>query len=107
MLVGNRLAGFQFDDETIFDKEIGIVIAEDRFISVANSQRMLLFHLHPEFAQPVPQTVFIDLFQVAVAQEPMQFERDLPNPITQRQNVLLFSHLVPFVPFVAMFLSAR
>jgi len=49
MLINDGFDGFEFDDEAVFDKEIGKVLADDGSILVVYRDGMLLFTSRPSF----------------------------------------------------------
>ncbi|OGU11455.1 MAG: hypothetical protein A2075_22860 [Geobacteraceae bacterium GWC2_58_44] len=67
MFIGKSSRCFQFDDQPVFDEEVGGVIAEECPVFVKDIERMLLFYIKPSFPKAMCQTVFINLFQMSVA----------------------------------------
>ena len=67
MFVGKATAGFEFHDQLPFDKQIGLVLADDRAVFVAYGQGRLLLHHQADFLQSMGQGVLIDFLQVPVA----------------------------------------
>ena len=72
MFISDGFAGFQLDDEAVVDEEVGEIMAEDLAVFISHFERLLLFHLETGFAEAMGKTVFIDHFEVAMAQISMQ-----------------------------------
>lgn len=69
VFAGQRLASFEFNNQTVFHKQIGNIFTQDRPVFVVNFQRDLLFSFDSGLTQPVCQAIFINLFKMAVTQE--------------------------------------
>jgi hypothetical protein len=82
MLAGNRLGGFEFDDQLTFDQKIHEKLAKKRAVLVVNIDRMLLLDQQAKLAQTMRQTIFVDLLEVAVAKIAMNRKTGLPDHIT-------------------------
>ena len=83
MFGDKRFARLEFDDETVFGKDICVVISQACSVFIQNLERMLLLNSQSDFTQPVCQSILIYFFQMAMAKIDMQVKSDLPDLITQ------------------------
>jgi len=88
VFVGKRLHRLQFHDQAVVHEQIGEVFADESAILIVNGQRVLLLHVQAQFAEPVGQGVFIDLFQVAMFVIAVNRERGFPHGVTEFHDVL-------------------
>jgi len=95
MFVDQRLTGFQLDYETAFDKKICVILSKSRTVLVGHLQGILLLETDPGLSQTMGQSVLINLLQVPMPQVPVQGEANLPNPITQCQDLVVVHHCAP------------
>ena len=86
MLINDGFDGFEFDDEAVFDKEIGKVLADDGSIFVVNRDGMLLFHVEAELPKPVSEGVLINLLQMAVSMVLMDGVSRFADQVTQLKD---------------------
>jgi hypothetical protein len=89
MFVGQCFAGFQFDDETALNKKIGVILTKSRTVLIGYLQGMLLLETDSGLLETMGQSVLMHLLQVPMPQVPVQGQADLPNPITQGQDIPL------------------
>ena len=89
MLIDQRLAGLEFDDQLALDEKVGVILAKDRSVLVADRKRVLLVDADTFLSQAVSQSVLVHLLQMSVPQISVQGETDLTNPITQRQDLAI------------------
>ena len=81
MFGGQRRAGFQLKDETVFDEQVGEVVTKDSAVFITHLQRFLLLDCQSDCFQSVSHPVFIDLLEMPVAKITVQFEGGLTNPV--------------------------
>ena len=74
-------AGFQFNDQSAFDEQVGEILAQQRPVFIINIQWMLSLNVKAGFAQPIRQGVFVDLLQVAMPMIDMNGVSRLPNRV--------------------------
>ena len=84
---------FEFNDQDIFDEQVGGIISYYSPILVKHANWMLLFYVDSDFGQTVRQCVFINFLEVAMAMVEVDLVGDLSNLIRQFVNI---SHSFPF-----------
>jgi len=89
MLIDQRLAGLEFDDQLALDEKVGVILAKDRSVLVADRKRVLLVDADTFLSQAVSQSVLVHLLQMSVPQIPVQGKTDLANPIAEAQNLAI------------------
>lgn len=102
MLVGGRLAGFEFDDQAIFYKQVRVVIAEHSSVFVLHRQRMLLLDRDAVLPEPIHQSVFVNLLEMAASMVLVNCKTCFPNDVTKRVDVVP-SHFCAFLCFLWQF----
>ncbi len=65
MLVGYFFAGFNFNNQTVFDKQVSVESADNGSVLVVYGQGMLLFYHQAGLLQTMFQTIFIHFFKMA------------------------------------------
>ena len=74
MLVDDSPCGLELNDETILDNKVGKKLSQRRAIFIQNVHWKFLLNGKPGLPQSMSQSVFIDLFDVAVAMEAVNGE---------------------------------
>jgi len=81
VLVNQRPAGLQLDDQASIGDEIGVKFAQYGTILVEDAQWMLLIHLNALLAQAMSKSILVDFFEVAMAEMAMQRETGFANQV--------------------------
>ena len=84
--------GFEFDDQLVFYKQIGEVVAEYRAVFIENRERMLLDDLKTLFAKPMSEAVLVDFLCMAVAMVLMKREAGFADAIAELED-RIFNHV--------------
>ena len=92
MLGHQRLAGIQFKDEAVFNKQVSKVVAKNRTVLISHLQGSLSLDSQANFSQTVVHPVFLYLLEMPVAKISMQVEGRLPDLITQSPHAMVVSH---------------
>ncbi len=82
MLVNQCLAGFQFDNETVLDKKIRVILSKSCAVLIRDLQWILTLKMDPGLFETMGQSVFIYLLHMSMPQVPVQCKADLANPVT-------------------------
>src|SRR5438046_11776 len=98
MSIHQGLTCFQLDNEGERQEQIRDVLSEHGAVFIIDLERILLLDSKPGLAQPMCQSIFIDLLEVPVAQIAMEGEAGLPDQVAQLEYVIGWSHSV-FTPF--------
>ena len=81
MLAGDGLDRFEFHDQVLFNQKVGEEFPEQSAVLVADVDWILLLDGQAKLAQTMRQSVFIDLFEVAMPQVAMDGETCFPDDI--------------------------
>ncbi|MEN9663288.1 MAG: hypothetical protein RL324_2237 [Verrucomicrobiota bacterium] len=101
VLVEQRFAGLEFQNEDILDQQIDKVVAQNRSVFIQNLEGMLLFHIHTRLPKSVSQAVLINFFHVPVPQIAVEGEACLSHLITQLEYFVGSFHHHPLCVFCA------
>ena len=82
VFIRQGLAGFKFDDQTIVDIQVGIVIAQQCAVFIQNLKRMLLFNAQSRLLQPMSQPILVYFLQMPVTKIDVKIKSDLSDSIT-------------------------
>lgn len=82
MFICNTFCGFQFDNQTVFDHQIGKVIPDFCPVFIINFQRELLFYIQPGFSQTMSQCILINFLKMSMSMVFMDRISSFPNRIT-------------------------
>jgi hypothetical protein len=82
VLFGKEPHRFQFNNQFLFDHQVGKEVAKQRPILIEDSQRVLLSKPKACPLNPIRQCVLVDLLGMPVPQEPVRREGGFPDPIT-------------------------
>ena len=82
VFVGQRLTGFEFDDQPVVNKQISKIVTQHSSILIPYLKLALLFYLKASLPQPMGQPILIHLLQMPVPKVRVQIKRYLPDPIT-------------------------
>lgn len=89
MLVGKRAHSLKFDDQAVVDKQVGKKFTQEGAVFIEHAQRMLRNDMEAPTAQPIGETVFINLFNVSVTQMAMQGEAGCADLIAELEDRIL------------------
>ena len=95
MFIGQSLACLEFDDQTIFNKQIRKVVTKDRAVFITDLEGVLLFDIQPLFAKSVSKAVLVDFLKVAMTKVSMESKSRFPNLITQCKYLSFCLHPFP------------
>ena len=87
VFISESFACLQFNNKSVIDKEIRKVITEQSSVLVIDRKRELLFNDKAPFSETVSESVFVDLFQVAVAQKAMDIEAGFADDIAEAIDI--------------------
>ena len=90
MVIGNRANGFEFGNQTLLNQQIRKEFAKFRAVFIENFERVLLFHLQSDFAEPMGEGILVDLFEMAVPMITVDRETGLPHNIAKRVDRIPF-----------------
>jgi len=81
VLYGQGFCGFQLNDQSVLNQQVGEILTDQSPILIEYPKRMLLLGLEAELLQPMAKSIFIDFLQVTMTKIDMDVERGLPNSI--------------------------
>ena len=93
VLICQRFAGFEFDNQAILHEQVGKVIPQNRSILIGDLEGALLNNMQTQLAQSVCEAVFINFLQVAVPQISVQGESSFTDFITENFDVFVWFHV--------------
>jgi len=81
ILISKSLASLQFYNQPIINEEIRVVVTEEGPVLVVHRQGKLLFNVEPSFIKAMGKGIFVNLFEMTVAQKAMDIERGFADDI--------------------------
>jgi hypothetical protein len=83
VFIGEALHGFEFDNQTVFNKEIGKIFPEGSAVFIKDIERMLLKSMEILFSQAVGKSILVNLFKVSMPQVSVEVKGCLSNDVTE------------------------